>query len=153
MISMNNLRFFQYAIGALIIFNLGLIVYIFSDRKGHERGEHRNRDLIIERLHLDAAQVRKYDESIAIHQSEMHEVKSQMNNLRRRLYHQIGNEDSAIISSSIDSIAVIQSRFEMIHYRHFRAIRNLCHEDQLDEFQQLVEDLPHMFNPPRPPRH
>ena len=45
-----------------------------------------------------------------------------------------------------------QNQVEETHFKHFEDIKKLCHQDQLEDFNELTEDLSRIFAPNKPPR-
>ncbi len=157
---MNKNRLLIFLIAGLLISNILLIVFMLKGRgPGHHGPPHHKggpRDLIIERLHLDAVQITKYDTLIQKHRSYLREYEETLLTLKKDLYSNLKNKaDKATVYYSIDGIAKVQAQIESIHYQHFEDIKNLCKPEQQKDFEKLVDELANIFShgPPPPPPH
>jgi periplasmic protein CpxP/Spy len=158
---MNKNRLLIFLIAGLLISNILLVVFMMKGRgPGHHGPPHHKggspRDLIIERLHLDAGQIKKYDTLIKKHRSDLSGYEETLLALKTDLYSNLKNKtDKATIYYSIDAIAKVQAQIESVHYTHFEDIKNLCKPEQLKDFDKLVNELARIFShgPPPPPHH
>ena len=68
--------------------------------------------------------------------------------LKKILYlHLINTENKATTDSLAKEIGKIQEEIEHIHYSHFEHIRELCDINQLEKFNDLVNELAGLFSP------
>lgn len=156
---MNKNRLLIFLIAGLLISNILLVVFMMKGRgPGHHGPPHHKgegpRELIIERLHLDAAQITKYDTLIQKHRSNLKEYEETLLELKKNLYSNLKNKtDKATIYYSIDGIAKVQAEIEHVHYAHFEDIKNLCKPEQQKYFDELVNELARIFSHGPPPHH
>ena len=144
--------------GVLLIINLLLAAFIFFRGPGRPPRHHGPRDLIIERLHLDDKQVKEFEHLIQIHRSEIKANDAAIRELKNQLYSTLVLErEKGFTDSLVAAIGQRQMRIEMVHYNHFRKIRELCKPDQIRAFEELSKELSELFGPrehrPPPPHH
>ncbi len=140
---MNKSKFLILIIIGLLISN-GTLFFMFTK-------EHKRKDgpkaIIINKLHLDAEQVKKYDVYIQEHRKAIKANEIAMNALRSKLYKQLnGEQDSAKIDSLVSIIAEQQNAAEHVNYNHFLEIKNLCKPSQVNDFKELSDDIANLFS-------
>lgn len=153
---MNKNKLLIFIIAGLLVSNILLVVFMMKGRPHGGHGpDHRPmpREIIIERLHFDANQVKRYDTLIKKHRSDINGYQETLMSLKNNLYTNLKSKtDKPTIYFSIDAIAKVQSEIEHVHYAHFEDIKALCKPDQLGDFNKLVEELARLFAPPPPPK-
>lgn len=158
---MEKSKFLTYTVIALLLLNLATLAFLFaSGAKNHQPGEGLRkkpmpREIIIERLHFDAQQVREYDKLIAMHRSSIGRTEDKIRQCKNELY-QLLNEnpvDEKTKTALIAAISENQKEIETIHFNHFQAISKLCRAEQRADFKQLTTELSQLFQHPRKPRH
>lgn len=148
---MNTTKFLKLAI--LILFCINMITLVFFITKGpKDRMNNRKRpsEIIIEKLHFDANQIKQYEELINNHQKEIIRIDDEIKNNKTNLYRQLSNPESKIIDSLFQEIANKQNQIEKTHFDHFLAIKKLCKEEQLKDFDDLTNELSRIFSKPKP---
>lgn len=103
---------------------------------------------IIQKLHFDEAQCKLYEIEIQQHRKEIHENEKLINKTRNALYFQLKYQTS---TQKIDSltleIAQLHLNAERINFRHFLKIKQLCKPEQINDFNDLTEEIAHLFSP------
>lgn len=155
---MNKNRLLIFLIAGLLISNILLVVFMMKDRGPGHHGPPRHggpRDLIIERLHFDEKQVEQFEQLIQKHRQDLHEQDETLMNIKTSLYGNLKSEENkAVTDSLINQMMTIQNRIEHIHYAHFEDLKKLCKPEQLKDFDELANELSHIFGPPHgPPPH
>lgn len=152
---MNKNRLLIFLIAGLLISNILLVVFMMKGRgPGHHGPPHHGgpRDLIIERLHFDEKQVHQFEVLIQKHRKDLHEQDETLMTIKTSLYSNLKSEENkAVTDSMINMMTGIQNKIEHIHYAHFEDIKKLCKPDQLKYFDELANELSHIFGPPPPP--
>ncbi len=142
---MNKNKLYLFLIAGLLLSNILLGYYLFMG-KGHQR--HKPREIIIERLKFDENQIAQYDKIIQQHQKQIMEKEETIGKLKKILYlHLINTENKATTDSLAKEIGKIQEEIEHIHYSHFEHIRELCDINQLEKFNDIVNELAGLFSP------
>ena len=142
---MTNPRSLKIALIVLIMLNISTFVFfIFIAPHPHFGGP---KDIIIEKLQLDDAQIKAYEDLITQHQTKIRETEERIAAARNELYTLLNKEEqqseSAVIIAKISSI---QSEIELIHFQHFSDLKAICHADQLEYFSNLTKDMEKLFN-------
>lgn len=150
---MNKERFYQFIILGLIVGNIILASVLFfgGKKKGHH--PHGPKHLIIQKLQFDEAQQVAYEGLIKSHRSLIGEKDGEIRSLKKALLSTLNRpQNNAFIDSISSEIGNIQKEIEIIHYNHFVSIKELCREDQLQNFESLSKELQQLFAPPPPPK-
>lgn len=144
---MSKLRIVTTLSIGLLIINILLVGFILFKRNGHPRIEG-PRNIIIEKLHFDEAQVVKYDTLIQWHRKEIRQIESEIINIKNQLYSHLSTNSLADVKDSlIQEITLRQISIEQIHLKHFEDIKLLCRDKQLDDYQKLTKELASYFGP------
>lgn len=157
---MEKTKLLTIAVIGLLLINIGTLGFLLLNgkehRPPHEDGRPEPKEIIIEKLHFDAAQQKEYDNLIRWHRGEITRLDGNIRQAKNELYAQLSQADvQAKVKDSL--IAVInsnQKQIEATHFKHFEDIKKLCHKDQMDDFDALTEELSRIFAPkPHGPRH
>lgn len=142
---MKKSKLYLFVIFGLLLTNI-LIGYYFYKSNKHKRPK--PREIVIERLNFDENQIVQYDKVIQQHQKLIMEKKETMGRLKKTLYVSLKNERDTILTDSlVKEIGITQEEIEYIHYSHFENIKKLCDKNQLESFNNLVNDLALLFSP------
>lgn len=149
---MEKTKLLTIAVIGLLVINFGTLGFLLLKGKEH-RPPHGGRPEpkyeIIEKLHFDAEQQKKYDKLIEWHQANIGETDDKIREAKNELYSQLSKPavDIKVKDSLIAVINLNQKKIEEIHFKHFEDIKKLCHKDQLDDFNALSEELARLFAP------
>ena len=158
---MERTKLLTITIIGLLLLNFATLGFLFmSGPRGHKRPNERPegrpdpREIIIERLHFDVNQQKEYDTIVQWHKGEIKILDENLRSVKNELYFQLKQPqvDVKIKDSLIAVINSNQKQIEETHFKHFTAIKNLCHKDQMEDFNELTEDLSRIFVPNKPPR-
>ncbi len=120
------------------------VFFIFIAPHPHFGGP---KDIIIEKLHFDDAQIKAYEDLITQHQTKIRETEERIAAARNELYTLLNKEEQQSESAAmIAKISSIQSEIELIHFQHFLDLKAICHTDQLEYFSNLTKDMEKLFN-------
>ena len=148
---MKKQTFIRIALFAMIALNIVLFALFMLAPKPHD--EDGPKRIIIKELHLDDAQVAKYEQLIAGHRKAIRGLDEEMRSAKRELYKTLGTKtDSTEIQRLIEKTGDVQDRIERVHYNHFEDIRALLRPDQIGYFNVLKLRLNRIFAPPHPPK-
>lgn len=153
---MNKNRLLIFLIAGLLISNILLVVFIMKGKRhgpGPGGPHHRGgpRELLIERLHFDESQIQQFEKLIQEHRKNLREHDSQLQNLKTILYSNLKSpENKTVTDSLINAMTVIQNKIEHVHYAHFEDVKKLCKPEQINDFNELANELSHIFGPPAP---
>lgn len=143
---MNKLRLISLIAICLFISNLAWM-YFFVFQRPARRIEPKK--IVIERLHLDDAQIKGYDKLIEWHQNEITKTENTIKLIKNDLYRNLSsNTRQQSIDSLINELGKVQVVVENIHYKHFEEIKKLCKDKQLQDFDSLTHDIAKIFAKP-----
>ena len=148
---MNKLQFHRLLIAILIVLN-GFLIFHLVNRKHHGYQGMKDRspkERIIKKLHFDKNQVAQYEALIEEHHNKIKELDQKMAKIKHEMLHQISTIDPATQDSLFNEIGRLQAEVEKTHFQHFLAIKSLCREDQLDDFEELSKKLADFFSKKR----
>lgn len=141
-------------IAGLLLTNILLVVFIMRPKGGPPHKRPMPREIIIERLHFNEAQIQQYETLIQQHRKQITEKERGMMDLKNQLYAQLSdNQPHNNTDSLASAIGSIQHDIELIHHGHFADIKKLCTPEQMNDFNELVSELAQMFSHPPPPKH
>ena len=128
---MNKQKFYIIIIGILILINLTLMWLFFNQNNSSKKCG--PRDMIIEALHFDDEQIRKYDLLIKDHRILMRKGKSELYNFRKSYF--LNDSDSALslLSNSY-------SNLENINKNHINEIMEICNSSQKEDFRIVIKE-------------
>ena len=155
---MNQLPFYKYAAGAMMLLNMALVVFFLLTKPDPPRGDvGRNfRPKAMEILQLDTSQQTTFVQLAERHNQQMKALSEQQ---RVHLKSYFGSLlDSTKVSDTAVLIQEIPQREREkveITYQHFQEVRSLLTEEQLPYFEQFVSQALNILlldAEPRPPR-
>lgn len=158
---MSKLNFFKYALIALGILNVILITVIILGRPspgpppggGHRGGgppqdgidPRRPKVIVQEKLGLDESQSRQFELLIGHHREAINASSNKLFKLRQAYYESVALNDESKIDSLNQLIAEVNANIENIHQVHFKDIKGLLREDQLNRYQLFLNEVPYIF--------
>jgi Spy/CpxP family protein refolding chaperone len=161
---MEKTKLLTITVIGLLLLNFAILAFLLvSGPRGHKRPNERPegrpdpREIIIERLHFDINQQKEYDKIVQLHEGQIKKLDENLRSAKNELYTQLKypQADVKIKDSLIAVINANQKQIEETHFKHFEDIKKLCHQDQLEDFNALTEELSRIFaqNKPLRPRH
>ena len=156
---MEKTKLLTITVFGLLLLNLGTLSFLFfNSRKEHRppHDRHNPKEIIIDKLHFDAAQQKEYAKLIEWHRGEITKLDGNIRKAKNELYSQLSQPETNIIvkDSLIAVIISNQKQIEETHFKHFEDIKKLCHKDQMKDFNDLTEELGRIFAPkPHQPKH
>lgn len=150
---MNKTRLLSIAVISLLLINVGILSIMFfkhgpppMDKMGRGEGP---KKIIIDRLKFDPEQQKQYEEIITEHRSKTRELNKKSRELHDELYSLLVNNtiDKTISDSLIQSIAENQKAIDNLNFDHFQKIKAICKKEQIENYNDFVIDLTHLFGP------
>jgi len=140
---MNRLKFLTLLVVGLIISN-GILFYMLVQKHHHNDNPKRR---IIEKLHFDNAQISAYEVLIEKHRNAINENENLMREMRSKLYVNLQHEaNQNLVDSFISKISTQQSVADKVNYNHFLEIKQLCKPNQQKDFNELTNEIAHLFS-------
>ena len=151
---MNKIKLLVISVIVLVVLNLFLVSNLFFKTKPPFplKGRKLPREIIIEKLNFDENQIVDYVELIKEHRREIRTNDREIRQLKKKLYSLLQSDNFELKDSLITKINIIQEDIEYIHFDHFMDIKNICNDNQLEEFNKLSVELSKLFSPHKPPR-
>jgi periplasmic protein CpxP/Spy len=156
---MNRTKLLTIVVIGLLILNLGMLCMMFLNKQpnsfppAHGPKGDGPKMVIIERLHFDELQQKQYQLLIDEHMDktqELHKASRQMHDDIFSLLKE-DNIDKQKTDTLVQQIADNQKAIELLNLDHFQKIKALCKPEQVKYFNDLAEDLGHLFAPKGPP--
>jgi protein CpxP len=133
----------------LFLINLIVLWYSFSREAPPRRKE--PKQIIIEKLQLNASQQKQYEVLIQEHRKQVRNIRHKLAQQKQELYSGLTVSDSLLTNDSLwTNITNVHRELEQIHYQHFLQIKQLCTTEQLPLFNALTPELVTLFAPPKP---
>ena len=155
---MEKTKLLTITVIGLLLLNIGTLGFLFFNGPNEHRPPHGGRPepkaIIKEKLHFDDKQQKEYAELIKWHRGEIKKLDSNIRQTKNELYSQLNQTEVNLKTkdSLITLLNSYQNQVEETHFKHFEDIKKLCHQDQLEDFNELTEDLSRIFAPNKPPR-
>lgn len=146
---MDKFKLLTYSLIGLIILNIGIISFLYISRSNSNPNDNRRpKDIIIEKLHFDTNQIKKYEIFIEAHKNYIDSLNTNNKKLKAELYSKLKlqNINEKIKDSLIELTLVNQKRIEEANFKHFQDIKNICTKSQLEDFNILTEELEKLFS-------
>lgn len=152
---MNKFKLLLFIVATVILLNVILISFLFLGKKAGPRERIQPREIIIQKLHFDDAQIEAYEITIHEHQKAIRDIDDAIREQKNELYSLLKNNstEDKKADSIIANIADLQKEIEKTHYKHFLEIRKICTDKQLKDYNTLTEELSQIFSHPKRPMH
>ncbi len=161
---MNKVKLLSWMVGILLLLNVAILLFLImgkspmpEHRPHGMNGPHHGgpKRLIIEKLHFDQAQKQAYEKLIHAHRSQIDSLDHEVRFCKNELYSLLKQEpiDTAAQKKLVSKLGELQLQIEQTHFDHFTDIKKLCHQDQIDDFDDLTTELAALFSHPPKPKH
>lgn len=152
---MNKYKILVFIVAIVILMNIVLIGFLFTNNERGPRHRVEPKEIIIEKLHFNASQIAVYEKTIRQHQQKIHDLDDAIREQKNLLYSMLPekNADTKKVDSIINHIAQLQKEIEHTHYNHFLEIKKICTPEQLQDYDALTEELSQLFSHPKRPMH
>lgn len=154
---MDKIKVLTFAVIGLVVLNIGIISFLYftNPNSNPEDNRRKPKDIIIDKLHFDANQIKKYEDIITIYRATIDSLNNQNREIKAELYSQLKQPsvNNNAKDSLIQLVLINQKRIEETNFRHFQDIKNICNKSQIDDYNSLTEELEKLFsNQNRKPR-
>ncbi|WP_026706898.1 hypothetical protein [Flavobacterium frigidarium] len=151
---MNKIKVLTFSVIALVILNLGMILF-FMVIKPREFKNQKNgsRLFIVEKLHFDEPQKKQFRVSIEQHITKIKRYESTILSTKEVLYLQLSQAkiDLKAKDSLIAVLGNMQKKVETARFEHFKAIESICNTpQQKEDFNSLTIELAQKIGEPNP---
>lgn len=140
-------KVFAITLIGLLLSNLLFIGFLFLKPKPHPPIGEGPKGLIIEKLQFSEEQIVQYNQLIEEHRKNVSQKEQALKEAKLDYYQTLntGNPETAL-----ENLLEAQKQMEQIHYNHFNDIKSICNENQVPKFEDLVNELPRLFEPHKP---
>lgn len=165
------------AVVVLLLTNIGLLSLLWFDRapgKNRDRTQRSNemspsnemhppndkrpqeggpKDFLIRELNFNEKQKQDYQILIDEHKSDMKVLMDKIRTAKEKLWDNLSGTDTG--SNSADSISSeignYQKEIELVTFRHFQKVRELCDDNQKKKFDEVIKEVINMMGQNKPP--
>ncbi len=146
---MSTKKIVMFAILILLIANLGLLAFIImKPNTRNSRKENSPKKNIIKRLGFDETQSETFLGLVNFHREEIITYDEKIKIEKQELFSLLGqtNIEQTKADSLTSNIANLQKEIELLHFSHFKKIKAMCKEEQIEKFNLLSKDIVDIFN-------
>ncbi|CAN5578396.1 hypothetical protein BH10BAC5_BH10BAC5_20200 [soil metagenome] len=104
------------------------------------------KEFIIHELGFNDNQKNDYRKLVEEHQADMKKLKDKMKSDRESLWSGFKNKADSSISFT-SQIGEDQKQIELVTFRHFQKVRELCNDDQKKKFDDIINEVLKMMGP------
>jgi len=105
---------------------------------------------IIKKLDFSGEQVEAFESLIEDHASEIKALEKTMQESRKNLYAALIDQDTPN-EADLRKIGKTVMEIEKINFQHFLDIKEICNDDQMPKFEDLIKNFHQIFNKHRHP--
>ncbi|WP_366184686.1 hypothetical protein [Flavobacterium ovatum] len=153
---MSKIKVLTISVIALVILNLGMIVFFVIKSKGNRDHRAGVRKMIIEKLDLDAKQTEQFVALVERHTTKIDSINQEIKLTKENLYEQLvaPEVNSRVKDSLITVLSDYQRTIEKAHFDHFLKVKKICNTpEQQENYKELVKKLGEIFSRRRMQQH
>lgn len=162
------------AVVLLLIINIGILAFLWIDRvpKSPEKlppvdrlhapdgrplvrppGNPGPKEFLMRELNFNEQQRKEYEKLVDEHKNDMKNIRDKIRNNKEKLWdlflkHDVDSNDAEAIATEIGAG---QKETEMVTFRHFQKVKDLCNDEQKEKFDKVIGDALKMMGPEVPP--
>lgn len=148
-----NRKFWRGLVIGLVAVNLCFIAYtLLADKSPQSEGRQNPgpKNMIINKLGFDDQQVLAYEKEIKKHREAVRGIEPKLHQAKSNYF---TSNDSASSAFYLNEIAALHQQMDQVHKNHFLAIKDICKEEQLGRYNDLMKEIGNIFMPgPKRPR-
>ena len=130
---MKRTKLYKLVIAALVIINVGILVFFLAGRPGHP---HPKAGDLVERLGIEGSKVDAINTLEKEHHLEKRKLMQVDRNLHEALFSKIGtDEDVTLIQDKIEGNF---SKMEKMTFEFFNEVSKLCNAEQQEELTKTI---------------
>lgn len=139
-------------IALLLVSNLILIGFLYFGKPKNNHGKPPMK-MIIKRLDFNKSQKEEFKKLIEIHRDNIQSTHRRITKTKNEVYKGLKTESPMLNDSLLQVITKGVKEIEVLHFNHFKDIKNLCNETQKVEFNNLADELGTVFQPNKRPKN
>ncbi|MBX2846072.1 MAG: periplasmic heavy metal sensor [Saprospiraceae bacterium] len=155
---MSKTKLLAAAVVALFLLNLAVLGYLITTNKKTppppakvERGERppRHRDALVEQMDFSPEQMEEFSGLKAAHQLQNKSINDQIRTKYQTYYGLLKTEtvDQAVADRILSEVSDLHQQLAASNFQHFQDLKALCTDEQLDQFNGLIDQLSGQFRP------
>ena len=138
-------------LGFLIIVNGFFLFQQFKPSDQNSKHGHKPLDFIVKELQFDATQERAFEKLNTEHRRKLRSILDEQKISKDALFDKLFDE--TVSPSVIDSITTLIAKKEKLRdletFSFFKAISDLCNQNQKERLKSIIKDALHQQRPPR----
>ncbi len=109
-------------------------------------------DFLVTELGLDSAQSNTLKELNEIHQRDMKEIRRNNREAKNSFFDLLSEPTvtDSVLHLAAENAVKYEVETDMLTFRHFQKIRQLCTDEQKEKFDQVIKQVLRMMAPPQP---
>jgi len=139
---MSKVRLLILAVGLLLISN---VIFMVQALLGETEEKPLPEVRITQLLELDDEQKIAYASLIKEHQAQTSVLGKQLMEKRAALFENLNAQNEVFDPAVFDEVTTVLSQIEHNNYNHFLDIKGLLHDQQLEKFDTLTQELHLLF--------
>lgn len=153
---MTTQRLLIIALVVLVVLNVTTLAFIYMQRDG--RGPGLGGDVgafITHELNFTDEQTRRFDVMKRAHHESVDSLHRLNRELHKQLFDRLNAPEDAVIDSISALVAENEKQIDLITFRHFHEVRELCTPEQQKKFDAIIQEVLQRLQPkkgPPPPR-
>ena len=146
---MQTLTFYKIAVLTLLLLNVGTLTFLWVNRPPDPR-EAGQFQFLVRATGMDDAQQAAYQQLRMEHRNALETYRNQNKQVREALFRLMANKDADApeVQMLADSLGALRAREEHFTYEHFRQVRAICRQDQLERFDAAIGEAVQSMGPP-----
>jgi len=140
-----------YVLLAFLIIANGFFLYDYLGKPDRNGPRNNPEQFIVKELNFNADQMQEFKGLGKNHRERMMELDQEHKQLKDKLFNKISeNNVNALEIDSISSLIGENIKNKDLEvFNHFRAIQEICNDNQKEKFKRIVMDALHKGAPPR----
>lgn len=121
-------------------------------REGDMRKQGRPDEVIINRLKLNEAQIKQFEELKKEHRGQVEQLKEASKKMHDEYFGLLKQDkiDSVKAAGVLEQIANNQKELDKVTFVHFEKIKGICDPAQKELFSKFIDEIAGAFKPPAP---
>jgi hypothetical protein len=152
-------RFINLTILVLVLLNMATIAFFWFSRPPFGKAMPENRQIIekflIEKLHFTPEQQHRFQQLKEEHQHQTRQIREELRPLKDSFFSHL--EDKNLPQHALDSLSMLigkkSAELDLVTFEHFRAVRNICNDEQKVTFDELIQEVLRMTAPHPPDKN
>lgn len=146
----NKYQMLWIAIGLLLVLNIGLLAWFTFFSQKAQNVHPRQRLFLEKELSFDAKQAESYRLLRQTHAKQINQLREQVKMLKEAYYKDLTqtNISDEVLRTKAVAIEAKMVDADVLTFRHFQQVRQLCTPEQQKRFDEIIIDLLHSIERP-----